>query len=257
MMTMTYSQRQNVSTMLLISMLFSLWVAVSPVGQLHASFLAKAKDIGKAIFVNVGAVGAGLAGGALGMALGGGPLGMAAGAIGGFIVGKKVLNWTTSSVANFATVVGAVAGGALCIGMGFPMLAVGVIGGGLIARLAVMGVSKLFGKKTVVLKQSDIDPAAAAKERAEAADFMAKMTGTSTVPVTSGSTVKKTTSAAAAPEAKAPAKAVDSQTAYSNYLAAYKQYMEATQKGNAALAKSAYTEYKTNLDLYNLLIKGK
>lgn len=255
MMTMTYNQRQNVSTMLLVSMLFSLWVAVAPIGQLHASILAKAKNIGKSIFVNVGAVAAGIGGGALGMALGGGPLGMAVGAVGGFIVGKKVLNWTTSSVANFATVAGAVAGGALCIGMGFPMLAVGVIGGGLIARLAVKGVSKLFGKKQVLLKQGDIDPAAAARDNNEAADFMAKMTGTSTVPITSSASVAKKADVAAAPKITA-AKAVDSQTAYSSYLAAYKQYMEATQKGNAALAKTAYADYKTNLDLYNSLIKS-
>lgn len=255
MMTMTYSQRQNVSAMLLISMLFSLWAAVSPMGQLHASILTKVKDIGKSIFVNVGAIAAGIGGGALGMALGGGPLGMAVGAVGGFIVGKKVLNWTTSSVANFATVAGAVAGGALCLGMGFPMLAVGVIGGGLVARLAVKGFSKLFGKKQVMLKQSDIDPAAAAKENAEAADFMAKMTGTSTVPVTSSAGAVKTASTAAAPTITTP-KVVDSQTAYSSYLAAYKQYMDATQKGNAALAKTAYADYKTNLDLYNSLLKG-
>jgi hypothetical protein len=256
MMTMTYDQRQNVSTMLLVSMLFSLWFAVAPIGPAHASFLGKVKDIGKSIFVNVGAIAAGLGGGALGMALGGGPLGMAVGAIGGYIVGKKVLNWTTSSVANFATVAGAIAGGALCIGMGFPMLAVGVIGGGLIARLAVTAISKLFGKKEVMLKQSDIDPAAAAKEQAEAADFMAKMTGTSTVPVASPASGSKTTSAAAAPQITTP-KVVDSQTAYSNYLAAYKQYMDATQKGNAAAAQKAYSEYKKNLDLYNSLIKGK
>lgn len=254
MMTMTYSQRQNVSTMLLISMLFSLWVAVAPMGQLHASILTKAKTIGKSIFVNVGAVAAGIGGGALGMALGGGPLGMAAGAIGGFIVGKKVLNWTTSSVANFATVAGAVAGGALCIGMGFPMLAVGVIGGGLVARLAVKGVSKLFGKKPVMLKQSDINPSAAAKENAEAADFMAKMTGTSIVPITSSASVAKK-SVAAAPTIKTP-KVADSQAAYTNYLAAYKQYMTATQKGDAALAKSSYADYKKNLDLYNSLTKN-
>jgi hypothetical protein len=255
MMTMTYNQRQNVSVMLLVSMLFSLWIAVAPVGQLHASILDTVKNVGKAIFVNGGAIAAGLAGGALGMALGGGPLGMAVGAVGGFIVGKKVLNWTTSSFANFATVAGAIAGGALCIGMGFPMLAVGVIGGGLIARLAVTAISKLFGKKQVLIKQGDIDPAAAAKENSAAADFMAKMTGTSTVPVATAPKATKTTSAAAAPAVKAPA-VVDSQAAYSNYLAAYKQYMSATQTGNAALAKSSYADYKKNLDLYNSLIKG-
>ena len=159
MMTMTYNQRQSISTMLLISMLFSMWLTVAPIGQVHASLLGKVGSVAKSLFVNVGALAAGAFGGVLGMAVGGGPLGMAVGAVGGYIVGKKVLNWTTSSVANFATVAGAIAGGALCIGMGFPMLAVGVIGGGLIARLAVTA-AKLFGKKTVTLKQSDIDPAA-------------------------------------------------------------------------------------------------
>jgi len=32
--------------------------------------------------------------------------------------------------------------------------------------------------------------------------------------------------------------------------------MEATQKGDATLAQTAYKEYKTNLDLYNTLIKS-
>ncbi|MDD3146708.1 MAG: hypothetical protein PHD82_05355 [Candidatus Riflebacteria bacterium] len=252
MMTMTYNQRQNVSTMLLISMIFSLWVAVAPVGQLQASILSKVGGAAKSIFVNVGAIAAGAFGGVLGMAVGGGPLGMAVGAVGGYIVGKKVLNWTTSSVANFATVAGAIAGGALCIGMGFPMLAVGVIGGGLIARLAVKGIQKLFGKKTVTLKQSDIDPAAAAAESAATADFIAKLNADDDEPAPVVKTEKATTAApiVANPEIK------DSQTAYNKYLAAYKSYMEATQKGNAELAKTAYAEYKTNLDLYNALIKS-
>jgi hypothetical protein len=81
MMTMTYDQRQNITKMLLVSMLFSLWFAIAPIGQAHASILGKVKDIGKSIFVNVGAIAAVLGGGALGMALGGGPLGMAVGAM--------------------------------------------------------------------------------------------------------------------------------------------------------------------------------
>ncbi len=250
MMTMTYNQKQSLSTMLLVSMLFSLWVAVAPVGQLNASMLGKVAGAAKSIFVNVGAIAAGAFGGVVGMAVGGGPLGMAVGAVGGYIVGKKVLNWTTSSVANFATVAGAIAGGALCLGMGFPMLAVGVLGGGLIARLAVTTAQKLFGNKTVSLKQSDIDPSAAAAESAATADFIAKLNaGNETV-----AEVKEEPKAAAPVTASPTVK--DSQTAYNNYLAAYKTYMEATQKGDATAAKAAYADYKTNLDLYNSLIKS-
>lgn len=251
MMTMTYDRRQNVSLMLVLSMVFSLWVAVAPMTPVHASLLGSVKNVAKSIFVNVGAIAAGAFGGVVGMAVGGGPLGMAVGAVGGYIVGKKVLNWTTSSVANFATVAGAIAGGALCLGMGFPMLAVGVIGGGLVARLAVKGFQKLFGNKTVTLKQSDIDPNAAKAESAATADFLAKLNAKSEP----AAVVKAEPVKTAAPVAATPA-VKDSQTAYNNYLAAYKSYMDATQKGDATLAKSAYTEYKTNLDLYNKLIKS-
>ena len=237
--------------MLLVSMLFSMWVAVAPVGQLHASMLGKVAGAAKSIFVNVGALAAGAFGGVVGMAVGGGPLGMAVGAVGGYIVGKKVLNWTTSSVANFATVAGAIAGGALCIGMGFPMLAVGVLGGGLAARLAVTAAKKLFGNKTVTLKQSAIDPSAAAAESAATAAFIAKLNAGNE----SAAEAKKEEPKTAAPVTSAPA-VKDSQTAYNNYLAAYKTYMEATQKGDANAAKAAYTDYKTNLDLYNSLIKS-
>jgi len=252
MMTMTYNQRQSISTMLLVSMLFSLWVAVAPVTPVHASLFSSVGGAAKSIFVNVGAIAAGAFGGVLGMAVGGGPLGMAVGAVGGYIVGKKVLNWTTSSVANFATVAGAVAGGALCIGMGFPMLAVGVIGGGLIARLAVKGIQKLFGNKNVTIKQSDIDPDAAKAESAATADFIAKLNSGSSTPSTATVTKAEPKPAAAAPAATIK----DSQTAYNNYLAAYQKYMAATQKGDATAAKEAYTDYKTNLDLYNALIKS-
>ncbi len=248
--SLCYGQRQNVSMMLVVSMLFSLWLTVFPVGQLQASLLGTVKNVAKSVFVNGGAIAAGLAAGALGMAVGGGPIGMAVGAVGGFIVGKKVMNWTVSSFANFATVAGAIAGGALCIGMGFPMLAVGVIGGGLIARLAVKAASKLFGKKQVLLQQSAIDPKAAAAEKSAIEAYFGKLNN------------KKTTSAAAAPEAPTPAsstsgaKVDNSQAAYNNYVAAYKNYMDATQKGNAALAQKSYAEYKKNLDLYNSLLKS-
>lgn len=252
MFTMVYKQRQNMSALLVLSMLFSLWAAVGPIASAQASILGSVGKVAKTIFVNAGAVAAGVLGAAVGAAVGGGPLGMAAGGVGGFIVGKKVMNWTTSSVANFATVAGAVAGGALCIGMGFPMLAVGVIGGGLIARLAVTAAKKLFGKKTPMIAEAKVNPEAAAAESAACASFLDKLNKD-----------KETAPAAAA---KAPAvkaastsessEVKDSQTAYNSYTAAYKNYMAATQKGDAALAQSAYAEYKKHLGLYNSFIKN-
>jgi hypothetical protein len=251
MYVLAYKQRQNVSLLLVLSMLFSLWAITG--GQVQAGILGKIGGVAKTIFVNAGAVATGVLGAAVGAALGGGPLGMAAGGVGGFIVGKKVLNWTTSSMANFATVAGAVAGGALCLGMGFPMLAIGAIGGGLIARMAVKAAGKLFGKKTPMVSNTQIDPAAAQKENAAAAAFLDSMN-------------KKKESAsvsAKAPEEPAKSKPVksssgikDSQAAYERYTAAYKNYMEATQKGDAALAQSAYKEYKEYLGLYNSFIKS-
>jgi hypothetical protein len=253
MYAMTINRQKHITCLLLLSMLFSIWASVGPVGTAHAGLLGSVGSVARKIFVNVGGVAAGVFGGAVGAAMGGGPLGMAAGAVGGFIVGKKVLSWTTSSVGNFATVAGAIAGGALTLGMGFPMMAVGVIGGGLIARLAVKGISKLFGKKTPVIPQTQIDPEAAAKENAAVADFIGKMNSD-----------KDTTASAPAikeePEPTQPkvtSKEVkDSQTAYEKYTAAYKNYMTATQKGDAAMAQSAYKEYKEYLSLYNSFIKS-
>lgn len=249
MVTIAYRQRQNVSTLLVLSMLFSLWVAVAPI---QAGILGTVGNVAKTIFVNAGAVATGVLGAAVGAALGGGPLGMAAGGIGGFIVGKKVLNWTTSSMANFATVAGAVAGGALCIGMGFPMLAVGVIGGGLIARLAVKAVSKLFGNKTPMVMETQVNPEASAKENAAMASWLDQLNKKNDTPAAPAvvEAPKAAEPVQASPEVK------DSQTAYDKYTAAYKNYMTATQKGDAALAQAAYAEYKQYLGLYNSYIKS-
>ncbi len=250
MMTLAYKRRQDFSVLLVVSMIFSLWMSVAPMTA-QASIWTSAKNIGKSIFVNGGAIAAGLMGGVVGAAVGGGPLGMAVGAAGGYIVGKKVLGWTTNSFANFATVAGAVAGGALCIGMGFPMLAVGAIAGGLGARLIVKGISKLFGKgKSVMVSQTSIDSEAAAKESAACADFLAKLNNKAAAPAAA---VEKPAQAAAAPQEPA---GMDSQTAYDRYLSAYKGYMDATQKGDAAIAKASYAEYKKYLGLYNSLVKS-
>lgn len=248
MYTLALRQKQNLSMIMVLAMIFSVWlVTMAPV---DASILSTVGKAGKAIFVNGGALAAGAFAGVVGAALGGGPLGMAAGGIGGYIVGKKVLNWTVSSFANFATVAGAIAGGALTLGMGFPMMAVGIIGGGLLARLATSAISKIFGKKPLVIKKSQLDPKAAAAENAAAANFIAGMN-------------KETSTTVAAPVVTAPAPVApvsneikDSQTAYERYVAAYKSYMEASQKGDAKMAQAAYGEYRQYLDLYNALIKA-
>lgn len=248
MYTLALRQKQNLSLIMALSMIFSVWfVTMTPV---DASILSTVANVGKSIFVNGGALAAGAFGGVLGAAVGGGPLGMAAGAIGGFIVGKKVLNWTVSSFANFATVAGAIAGGALTLGMGLPMMAVGIIGGGLLARFATSAIAKIFGKKPLVIKKSDIDPRAAAAESAAAADFIA---GMNKEPATTTVTAP---AAAPAPVSPPSNDIKDSQTAYEKYVAAYKGYMEATQKGDAQVAQAAYGEYRKYLDLYNALIKA-
>ena len=253
MFAITINRQKHITCLLVLSMLFSIWASVGTMGTAHAISLGSIGSVARKIFVNVGGVAAGVFGGAVGAAVGGGPLGMAAGAVGGFIVGKKVLGWTTSSVANFATVAGAVAGGALCLGMGFPMMAVGVIGGGLIARLAVKGISKLFGKKTPVIPETDINPEAAARENAAVADFIGKMNKDKEVKASAP--VAKEEPKVTEPRATSN-EVKDSQTAYEKYTAAYKNYMTATQKGDAALAQSAYKEYKKYLTLYNSFIKN-
>ncbi|NLI76258.1 MAG: hypothetical protein GX442_07440 [Candidatus Riflebacteria bacterium] len=244
MMTLTFRRRQEISMLTVLCMVLSLWTFTAP--KAHAGFLQSAGGLLKTVVINGGALAAGYMGGVLGIALGGGPIGMVAGAVGGFILGKKVLTWTTASVANAATVAGAVAGGLLCAGMGLPLLAAGVVGGALIARFGAQLIGKLFKKVTgkpapvVDLKAQD----------AKAQEFINQLS--------------KGTPAAASPapatptkQAVEPSKTDATQGAYEKYLAAYKAYMAATQSGNAAAAQKAYAEYKTNLDLYNASLGKK
>ena len=243
MMTMTYNRRQGLSILLVLSMIFSMWLTVSPMNHADAGILSAVGGIAKSLFVNVGALAAGAMTAVVGAAVGGGPLGMAIGGVAGFFIGKKVLNWTTSSVANFATVAGAIGGGLLCAGMGFPMLAIGVLGGGLVSRLLVKGVSALIKKVTgggsIIIKKSDVDSAAAAAENAEIAAYMQKRAAEEQAKV-----------------AQPAAEAVDSQTAYNNYIAAYEKYVACTQNGDAKGAKAAYEDYSKNMSLYQSLLKA-
>lgn len=254
MFAMTYNRRQSLSILLVLSMFFCMWMTVSPLNSANAGILKSVGNIAKSIFVNVGALAAGAMTAVLGAAVGGGPLGMAIGGVAGYFVGKKVLNWTTSSVANFATVAGAVAGGFLCAGMGFPMLAIGIIGGGLVSRLLVKGISalikKITGGSTALIKKGDIDPDAAQQESAEVTSFIESLNASN-----------ETTTATVKEEAK-PAKEVsssyeikDSQTAYNNYIAAYQEYISCTQKGDVEGAKKANEVYTKNMELYQSLLK--
>ncbi len=247
MMTLTYNRRQAVSVLLILSMVFSMWMTVSPLQQANAGILSSVGHIAKSIFVNVAALAGGAATAVLGAAVGGGPLGMAVGGVAGFFLTKKVLNWTTSSVANFATVAGAIGGGLLCAGMGFPMLAVGVLGGGIVSRLLVKGVSalvkKITGGKDVTVTKAEIDEVAAQEEAARINAFLDSLESRAKA------SDSETANTGSAPVIQ------DSESAYNNYVAAYEQYVNCVNNGDAEGAKAAYESYRKNMDLYQSLLK--
>ncbi len=255
MFSLTYNRRQSLSILLVLSMVFSMWMTVAPQNQANAGILSSLGNIAKSVFVNVGALAAGAMTAVVGAAVGGGPLGMAVGGVAGFFLGKKVLKWTTSSAANFATVAGAIAGGFLCAGMGFPMLAIGVVGGGLVSRLLVKGVSalvkKITGSSNLLITSGDIDENAAKAENDAMAAYLASLQKDE--PVVSTQTVEEET---ATKTTSSTSEAKDSQTAYNNYTKAYEEYISCTQKGDVEGSKKAYESYRTNLTLYQSLLKA-
>jgi hypothetical protein len=254
-----YQHKQNVSILLVLSLMISIWFTVAPLGSANASILGSIGNAAKSIFVNVGALAAGAVTGVVGMAVGGGPLGMAVGGLGGYIVGKKVLNWTTASVGNFATVAGAIGGGLLCAGMGFPMLAIGVVGGGLLAKTVTKGVSALFGKnkgKSFTIAKKDIDQSAAAQEAKEIEAYLAASLNNydknKKAEATSNNVVLETNTGSSS---GAP---VSSQQAYELYTAAYKEYTSAAQAGDRARAEKSLESYRTYFKIYSdLLDQGR
>ena len=237
---MTYVARQNISVMLILSLLFSFWFTVAPVTRADAGILSGIGKVAKSLFVNVGSLAAGAMGAVVGMAVGGGPLGMAVGGLAGYYVGKKVLNWTTSSVANFATVAGAVGGGLLCAGMGFPMLAIGIVGGGLVSRLVTKGISKIFGKsKNVTISQSDIDEEAAKRDQDATQEYISSLIEQDQAFLNGGN-------------ANAPQ---NSQEAYELYSSAYAEYTAAVSRGDTASAQKALENYNTYYTQYKQLLR--
>ncbi|NLM17175.1 MAG: hypothetical protein GX221_05595 [Candidatus Riflebacteria bacterium] len=173
----------NISWLLLFSMLIVMTVpAFQPTAEagILSGALKTVGKLGKGIFVTAGSLAAGAVGGALGAAVGGGPLGMGIGALGGYVLGKKALNWSTSSFTNFATVAGAIAGGVLTAGMGVPMMAIGIVGGALLPRVISSLSKKIFGKKKqVVVQNRQFMPPSEVKQEAqqERQNFLDMMTG--------------------------------------------------------------------------------
>jgi len=243
-MSIAYRRRQDVSILLVLSMVFSLWVALPQ--PANAGFL---QSVGKAIrwtTVTAGSLAGAFMGGVLGMAVGGGPIGMVAGAVGGYIVSKKLMTWATSSFANIAMVLGAVGGGLLMAGMGAPMLAIGIIGGGLIARAIAALIKKVTGKSAIMVNKENLESVKIQLERSQSI-IERRFSGSAVSEAAAA--VESTTQAAGAAVVKT------SQQVYDQYLDAYRAYMDATQKGDAAAAKSSYTDYQKYLAEYNQMLK--
>ena len=72
MMTMTYNRRQGLSLLLVLSMIFTMWLTVSPMNHADAGILSAVGNVAKSIFVNVGALAGGALTAVVGAAIGGG-----------------------------------------------------------------------------------------------------------------------------------------------------------------------------------------
>lgn len=247
MYTMTVKIRQEISMLLVVTMLISTWLAVPMPAK--AGILGSLGKIAKTVVVTGGALVAGYMGGVLGMALGGGPIGMVVGGVGGFILGKKVLGWATSSFANVATVAGAVAGGVLLAGAGLPLLLAGVVGGALLGRGLFTLIKRLTGRAPGLVKITGVNKAEA-KQSQEFMNYLAHSSGTNPAAAPAAAVPAITQSVQEAPAASG------GQDAYNKYLASYRAYMDATQKGNSELAKKAFVDYQKNLTAYQASMSG-
>jgi len=128
--------------------------------------------------------------------------------------------------------------------MGMPMLAVGIIGGALIARVAASLISKITGKSTKLVNKENVT---IQEERSKS--IIERRFATGAVGEAPASIQTK----AQAAVVQAPEKT--SQEVYDMYLDAYRAYMEATQKGDAAAAKTSYEGYQKYLAQYNQMLK--
>ncbi len=249
MLTLTIRRRQELSILVIFSIVFS-FLTITPVpakAGILSSIGSTLGTVGKFLAVQGGGLVAGYFGAVLGIALGGGPIGMVAGGVGGYIIGKKLMTWATTNLTNFATLAGAVGGGLLLAGCGFPMIAVGVVGGALLAR----GIAWLWKKLTGKAKTPEVAVTVTEQDN-KAQAFINSLSSSSTTtatPAPAATTAK--------PATPAPTPTNNGQDAYNKYLDAYKAYMAATSKGDAAAAQASYAEYKKYLAEYNATLKGK
>ncbi|HNV68167.1 MAG TPA: hypothetical protein PKO06_00615 [Candidatus Ozemobacteraceae bacterium] len=240
MMTLTMRRRQPISLLLVLTMFLSTFLVAPATSE--AGLMDSVKSVSKWLFVKAGSLGAAYGGAVLGMAIGGGPIGMVLGGVGGYIVGKKVMEWGTSNSKNFWTLAGGLAGAALTVGMGWPVMLAGVAVGALGSRALASVIGKIFNKAKAVAAPVTAQAAAKmADQDAKAQAFIDQMMGKA-----NGSSGTTAAQAAVAPMTAG----TGSQGAYDRYLSAYKTYMDATQKGDAQAAQQAYTEYQSALKEY-------
>lgn len=242
--TLAINRKQEITWLLVVTMFLTSWLAIPLPAK--AGILQTAGKVAKFVTVQAGALAAGYVGGVLGIALGGGPLGMAAGGIGGYIVGKKVMNWATGSVANVATIVGGVAGGMLVVGMGAPLMIAGVIGGALLGRSVAALFKKLTGKATNLVQVSS---GAVAAEDAKGQDFINHLLNRKAEEPAAPAAQPAVQDAPAAPATDV------SQDCYNKYMNAYKAYLDASQQGDATAAQKAFTDYQKYLGEYQTMTK--
>ena len=113
------------------------------------------------------------------------------------------------------------------------MLAIGIVGGGLISRLLVKGVSALINK----IKGSATSTSKAESAKIDSEELSSFIDSVQETP-------------------KKESSSIDSQTAYNNYIEAYEEYVKCAQNGDTKGAKAAFEKYNTNQELYQALLKA-
>lgn len=244
------NHRQSICMLLVISMLFSVWSGSFVVLSAESSSRS-IRSVFKSIYEKNGPLLMSLVGGITGALIGGGPIGMVIGAASGYSLYSVMFK--NFNLRDFAMVVGAVAGAVLTFGMG-PLMIAGIIGGGLVGKLANSFIARFVrsGRRQRFEEANQVDHAVAARESAVAADFIAGMSSRA------GSVTNKSGSAfSSSSESTTNEPGVDAQTAHARYVEAFQKYTEAAREGNAALAQAAHVEYRKYLDLYNRMIQNR
>lgn len=243
------NHRQSICMLLVISLLFSVWSGSFAVLSAESSSRS-IRSIFKSIYEKNGPLLMSLVGGITGALIGGGPIGMVIGAASGYSLYSAMFK--NFKLRDFAMVVGAVAGAALTFGMG-PLMIAGIIGGGLVGKLANSFIARFVrsGRRQRFEEANQVDHAVAARESAVAAEFIAGMS--------SNAGADNGRAGAASPsstESITGEPGGDAQAAYSRYVEAFQKYTAAAREGNAALAQAAHAEYRRYLDLYNRMIQN-